>query len=149
MCAAASASPLKSSMTTTGLPLVPNRRSSGFTRLPNNKEEDASALPRSGTLTSELVLQADLELALVIGNLAILGKRRRFARAGTPGRIGAIQPIEDVEGGEVDGRFVTPRHLEGLGDAHVEPPVADVGLREESAAEVRKAARAFRHRAGQ
>src|SRR3982750_2183029 len=84
----------------------------------------------------ELILQPHLELALVVGDLSVLRERRRLAAARAPCGIGAIEPVEYVERGEIDGRFVTPGHLEGLGDANVEALVGNILLREESAAEI-------------
>src|SRR5438034_5818507 len=93
-------------------------------------------------LRLELVLEADLELALVVEDLPVFLERRGIAAAGAPCRIGTVEPVEHVERLEVDRRFVamTPRHLEGFGDAQIEPLVADGRVREVNAGKIRWAA---------
>src|SRR5215208_3694769 len=140
-----SLSPLNSSMTTTGLWLLPTRRSSGFTILPKKGGRRFRLPPDECNRRSELVLEANLELALVVVDLAIrVHERRRIAGTGAPCGVLAVEPVEDVEGCEIDRRLVTPRHLEGLGDTHVEPLVGDVFLRKEFAAHIAEAACAYR-----
>src|SRR5690348_10342533 len=106
-------------MTTTGACSFPIRWSAGLTPSPIMKRGRRFRLPLHVFRCLELVLQAHLELALIVADLAVFLERRIVARAGTPGRIIAVEPVEDVERGEVDRRFVAPRHLEGLGDAQV------------------------------
>ena len=76
-----------------------------------------------------MYVKPNLELPLVVGDLAVLGERRRFARPSTSGRVSAIEPVEHVEGFKVGGQIVARGHLEGLDDPDAQPLVGDVLLR--------------------
>ena len=113
--------------------LSPTRRSSGFTepspppRLQKWRREPQP--PPSASDDQNLYLSPAWNWRWSFADLAVLGERWRVAAAGAPGRIVAVQPVEDVEDLEVGRELVAPRRLEGLRDAQVEPLVGNVLLR--------------------
>src|SRR5262249_28880644 len=94
----------------------------------------------------ELVFNASLELPLVVAEREIVGSRGRGAAARIPGGVISVEPVEHVEDLEIEGEFVTPRRLESLGNAQVEPLVANRLLGKEHAAEIAVAACAIGRR---
>src|SRR5690242_20451288 len=101
------------------------------------REGDVSVpLPIPANPRLELIFETDLELALVVADLLIERPRWIVPTTGIPRGIVAVEPVERVEHGKVCCELVTPRHLEGLGDAEVEALVADVLLGPVDAAEV-------------
>eukprot|EP01136_Pigoraptor_vietnamica_P016900 Opistho-1_new@61353 len=90
--------------------------------------------PRNAPIRrSELVLEARLEGSRIADGRVLFTRWVRAA-ARTPGRIGTVDPVEDVEHLEVRSEFAAdPRHLERLGDTQIDILVTDALLGREHA----------------